>query len=403
MAQNTRTELKNKFKRGMYPTEGDFANVFDSYVHKDDMVELEKVVQTIGNEQKTLATIINETKEEAISSAVQQADESEKLTAIRNRLTTVEDDIDAAEDNIAGHETRIQTLETSKSDYEEFKKRVRAFLEDSDASDETINRWHEIESFLQGITDQETLTGLLADLKAEILELIPKPTPEPVQQGNFIKQIADLDGYSEAQDGEIVQYVGQTTDSYTRGFFYERKAGEGGEEIQVTTAPLTIYANKMELSDGEDCGDIAGEYESVDTVLKYSDYNIYGYIINHPPVVGQKIVSGSTRKITEYTDDYFHPVPIEEYFSDDMIHQGKWLYRRKTDGLLIAVLETPIQSGSSATFAFIFVMADERNIKAIYKFKSGVYSFGKWGDVTTESISNQPSSWQHIHIDNVIS
>ncbi|MBQ3690285.1 MAG: hypothetical protein II937_10580 [Bacteroidales bacterium] len=398
MAQNTRTELKNKFKRGMYPTEGDFANVFDSYVHKDDMVELEKVVQTIDNEQKTLATIINESKEEAIAAAVQQAGESEALTAIRNRLTTAEDDIDTDEDNISGHETRIQTLETSKSDYEAFKERVRAFLEDSDASDETINHWHEIESFLQGITDQETLTGLLADLKAEILELIPEQ-----QQGNFVKQISDLDGYTEAQDGEIVQYVGQTTDSYTRGFFYERKEGEGGEEIQVTTAPLTIYANKMELFDGEDCGDIAGEYESVDTVLKYSDYGTNGYIINNPPIVGQKIVSSATRKITEYTDDYFYPSTIEEYFSDDMIHQGKWLYRRKTDGLLIAVLEPPIQSGSSATFAFIFVMADERNIKAIYKFKSGVYSFGKWGDVTTESISNQPSSWQHLHIDNVIS
>lgn len=41
--------------------------------------------------------------------------------------------------------------------------KVNAFLEDADASDATINRWKEIESFLAGITDTETLTGLLAE------------------------------------------------------------------------------------------------------------------------------------------------------------------------------------------------------------------------------------------------
>ena len=41
--------------------------------------------------------------------------------------------------------------------------KVNSFLEDADASDTTINRWKEIESFLTGITDTKTLTGLLAD------------------------------------------------------------------------------------------------------------------------------------------------------------------------------------------------------------------------------------------------
>ena len=44
-----------------------------------------------------------------------------------------------------------------------FIEKVNSFLEDADASDTTINRWKEIESFLAGITDTETLTGLLAD------------------------------------------------------------------------------------------------------------------------------------------------------------------------------------------------------------------------------------------------
>ena len=49
------------------------------------------------------------------------------------------------------------------NDLSRFVAKVNVFLEDADASDATINRWKEIESFLTGITDTETLTGLLAE------------------------------------------------------------------------------------------------------------------------------------------------------------------------------------------------------------------------------------------------
>ena len=48
-------------------------------------------------------------------------------------------------------------------DLSRFVAKVNVFLEDADASDATINRWKEIESFLTGITDTKTLTGLLND------------------------------------------------------------------------------------------------------------------------------------------------------------------------------------------------------------------------------------------------
>lgn len=47
---------------------------------------------------------------------------------------------------------------------EEIGKTLKAFLEDSDFADSTINKWQEIQSFLSGITDQDTLLGLLQDL-----------------------------------------------------------------------------------------------------------------------------------------------------------------------------------------------------------------------------------------------
>ena len=42
------------------------------------------------------------------------------------------------------------------------------FLEAKDTADSTINRWQEIETFLQGITDTETLSGLLEQLEKDI-------------------------------------------------------------------------------------------------------------------------------------------------------------------------------------------------------------------------------------------
>lgn len=228
--KTSRADLKNRFKKGMYPTEGDFANVFESYVHKDDDIPMSKVVLTDGDgNTTTLNNVIGN-----------KADKTD-LTEITNRLTTAENDIDAAEDNIAGHETRIQGLEA-------FKERVRAFLEDADASEETINRWHEIESFLQGITDTQTLTGLLNDLKQEILAQIPQgSTPT----GNYLKLISDLDAYTDAPDGEIVKYTGPTTDSYTHGFDYERVVSSTTTESIVEGQPVE-YSGHFALDlDGE--------------------------------------------------------------------------------------------------------------------------------------------------------
>lgn len=55
------------------------------------------------------------------------------------------------------------SLDMYLEEMNQFVDKVNAFLNDADASDTTINRWKEIESFLTGITDTKTLTGLLAE------------------------------------------------------------------------------------------------------------------------------------------------------------------------------------------------------------------------------------------------
>lgn len=267
MSKISREDNKKRFKTGMYPTQQDFENVFDSYVHKDDTIDPSKIVS--GDEN--IVDIINRKAEEKHSHEIGD------VKNLGETLQQIQDDLDTAEDNIAGHETRIVTLEAAKTDYEAFKERVRAFLEDANASDTTIDRWHEIENFLQGITDTETLTGLLNDLKQEILREIPEP-----QTGNYLELVEDLDAYTDAPDGKIVKYVGQTNEKYTRGFDYEYKASEGYPTPNVIVSaalPGDLQAGNIYV------------YSGVDTLSVYilSLYNGGRAVVIGEPVVGDKL------------------------------------------------------------------------------------------------------------------
>ena len=295
MAKTSVENLKARFKRGMYPTEGDFANVFDSYVHKDDGIDINDV--TAENGSKTLSVLLQELKEEILQSAKDQEtqyDDSElrgrvdtnesnisghedRITALENNqyndselrgrvdtnesdIQTLKDSMAAAEDNIIGQELRIEALEAKDvpEGLTEFVAKVNSFLEDTDASDAAINKWQEIEAFLSGITDTETLTGLLADLKEEILGEIPEQKEYTAGDGiniseegvislkpdenklDCVKVIADLDA-STAPTGTVAIYTGATNEKYTHGFVYEK--GEGGDlvDLEIPANSVSYY------------------------------------------------------------------------------------------------------------------------------------------------------------------
>ena len=160
MSKITREASKNRFKKGMYPTEQDFANLHDSFVHKDDTIDPSKIVS--GNEN--IVDIINRKAEESHAHAIADVDGLEdalsQVYAILGK---------ASGETIAELASKFASLTSGYSDVYTFVETVKNFLEETDASNETINRWNEIENFLQGITDSETLTGLLENLKSEIM------------------------------------------------------------------------------------------------------------------------------------------------------------------------------------------------------------------------------------------
>ena len=400
-----REALKNRYRKGMYPTENDFADVFESYVHKDDDIPMSNVVITDGDgntttlsgeidkkaDKTTLQTFIDET--ETILQVVRNDNNKIASTAIDNllsRIQAAEDDIDTAEDNISGHETRIATLESSKTDYEAFKERVRAFLEDADASDATINRWHEIETFLQGITDTETLTGLLNDLKNEILAAIPSP-----QSGNFIEYTTDLDAITDAPNGKIMQYWGQSNDKYKRGQFYERVEGK---EIMIQTGTEGRSVHPSSIQTGFETfegrlvifptGDVLEGYATRNST---GEANLTEFVIGEV-VAGNYAYMDEKCEITSPYEGAFYihghvgpfewnvPIKIEVWISKS----GKTIYKpTKMDG-------------TSSPKDYYRQEVDGKDLES---------TVGDYVTIQAEQdivYGESPSSWQHIHVDEVI-
>lgn len=191
----TRATLKQYFKKYATPTEAQFHELIDAFVHKDEdsltQSKIDGLVQALNEKVTT----------------------NEVNTLVENKVTEI-----VSDPQFAAAPTAHSHVAADVEGLSDFITRVTNFLDSADVSDTTINRWKEIETFLTGITDQETLAGLLLQLKNEITALIPAPAPT-----NYLKQISDLDAYTTAQEGEIVQYVGSTTAKYTRGHCYEKK------------------------------------------------------------------------------------------------------------------------------------------------------------------------------------
>ena len=271
----TRATLKQYFRQYATPTEAQFAALIDSFVHKDeDSLTQSKIDGLVAAlDGKVSTNQVNTIVESKVSEIVSDPNFATAPTAHSH----VADDVEGLSAFIT---------------------RVTNFLDSADASDTTINRWKELEAFLTGITDQETLAGLLLQLKNEITALIPAP-----QTGNYLEQVTDMAAELQtAAVGKIVQYVGQSTAEYTRGLCYEKVPSPG--------FPTPNYI----VSDTR-CGDL----HPGDIYVTKGDDSLTGYklqltqggskVIIGEPVVGGKVYTyfytGELREdeITEVESD----------------------------------------------------------------------------------------------------
>lgn len=424
-----RKSLKNRFKKGMYPTEDDFAAVLESYVHKDDTIEMSKVVLKEGGEtvsevidkkadKRTLDAFIEEV--DTVLETVRDAETGEitktVIQDLSKRIKDAEDDIadtsNTAEKNenaiakilsILGKQdgetvselaARFTALSGDYATVYAFISKVKAFLESADVADTTINRWQEIENFLQGITDKETLTGLLEHLKTEIKNEIPK--------GNFLEQVADLDGYTDAEDGKIVQYIGQTNDKYTRGYCYERKSKE---DVVINDWYIEIPPDNRQGIEETGIYVITNEPE-ITLNLKYVFRSLEFQFYAQPEItIGSKIAGYEGVFIVKSIEN--DNVTISNGVKD---YTFKWSNMRDDGGSRYKKYE---KVGDPNTFIYYnngynYMPLESNGIKSVYNrtfedtTKSQSCSFPDYSTGRPSTTIQGEKTWQHIPVSPVI-
>ncbi len=230
MAIRLRSTLKQWFKRGKYPLEEQFADWIDSFLHKTEdklpLANVDGLPEQLNAKYDYASGVALEEKHNTLRMEFDQhtaaadeqferiSDDIEDLQAEDERQQEEIDALEAEVENIhkkddaqdkeitALHKTdsdQQAEIDTATANLEHLRKRLhptavfgslestfsalganystlwalantlKNFLEANDTTDSTINRWQEIETFLQGITDTQTLSGLMQVLEKRII------------------------------------------------------------------------------------------------------------------------------------------------------------------------------------------------------------------------------------------
>lgn len=228
MAVRSIAQLKAWFKRGLYPTAVQFADWMDSYWHKEeqipissvdnlsnqlndkyaktDGVELERKheqlvvdfhaheqsnandfdgvykslkklkdedvliwadIETIHGDIADLQAVDVELKAEVVKLHAKDTELQTSLANAHTDLGTIREIVKSGA-TLAEAKAALVALGSNYKDLYAVADTLKAFLEANDTADTTINTWTEIEKFLQGITDTQSLTSLLNALESKI-------------------------------------------------------------------------------------------------------------------------------------------------------------------------------------------------------------------------------------------
>lgn len=152
-------------------------------------------------------------------------------------------------------QNELAKLGEKYSTVEEIGKTLKAFLEDTDFADSTINKWKEIESFLSGITDQDTLLGLLQDViqgnkdniniiqDALNAEINRAKLAEITLQNNIDKEAERASNVEALLDHKIEDVSAAITSEITRAQSSEK---ELLDKINETNTNLSITNTKLD-------------------------------------------------------------------------------------------------------------------------------------------------------------
>lgn len=199
MATQTTAQLKAWFRKGMYPTEAQFADLVDSFRHRNEKVGLPDVdglAEALNTKYDRSEASELEARMDRNDAAVERMEDVQENQSLEISAIHRIDEAQQAElDALAGELAKVRALIKEGATLDEAKtamlalgasyaglhalaSTVKTFLEASDTKDKTINTWRELEQFLDGITDTDSLAALLSSMERRVTEACGRAVAE---------------------------------------------------------------------------------------------------------------------------------------------------------------------------------------------------------------------------------
>lgn len=272
-----------------------------------------------------------------------------------------------------------------------------------DGASDAIDTFHEIELFLQGITDKETLTGLLNDLRAEITALIPTKTSQLTNDDHIVKDanyVHTDNNYTDEDKGKL-DGLDNYDDTDIRNLVTGLRTDVDKLKPVVTSTPsngqITITPDKAKNDDPDVSITLETKGDKDKSLMADGKYRKL-------PVYGRNLLLGSGKEVSHSnyeTGRYWLVEQIPEGTQVTLtiwgeLGEGKNYFSiYNTKGLGENYLETRIYSTGfiegKASSTFNWKVADSNSSILIYSAPQNVTSVStihkiklEYGDIATE-------------------
>lgn len=272
-----------------------------------------------------------------------------------------------------------------------------------DGASDAIDTFHEIELFLQGITDKETLTGLLNDLRAEITALIPTKTSQLTNDDHIVKDanyVHTDNNYTDEDKGKL-DGLDNYDDTDIRNLVTGLRTDVNKLKPVVTSTPsngqITITPDKAKNDDPDVSITLETKGDKDKSLMADGKYRKL-------PVYGRNLLLGSGKEIS--STSYW----VTDWYIAENIPESKqvtftiwadlgsdvtsvWLYKAGGSVFLASIARDKFVDGkASVTFTWesggiaenvlkLYQKSPDNNTKgniAIHKVKL------EYGDISTE-------------------
>lgn len=275
-----------------------------------------------------------------------------------------------------------------------------------DGASDAIDTFHEIELFLQGITDKETLSGLLNDLRAEITALIPTKTSQLTNDDHIVKDanyVHTDNNYTDEDKGKL-DGLDNYDDTNIRNLVTGLRTDVDKLKPVVTSTPsngqITITPDKAKNDDPDVSITLETKGDKDKSLMadgKYRKLPVYGrnLLLGSGKEVSGPIFSLASYWLAEQIPDGTEvTVTIWGELGDDkesfnLFNSGGFV------GSMVRIFPTDFVNGKAhKTFNWLTALSDnqaDNTYLAIYAAPSSVTSVStihkiklEYGDISTE-------------------